>query len=455
MLYGSVRFVANGWVDDFFVEPRFHFKYWGFEWVQAWPATGMYLHFAALAVLALLIALGLFYRTAIVLFFLGFTYVELIDVTTYLNHYYLVSLLSLLLVFLPANAAWSLDVKRRPGLARSSVPAFQLSLLRAQVAIVYLFAGLAKLQPDWLLYAQPLNIWLNARSDFPLLGAWFGAPWMAHGMSWAGFLFDTSIPLWLSLRRTRGLAYAALIGFHCMTRALFPIGMFPVIMVLSALVFFPADWPRRLAARIASALPLGGRVLAPIALPPAPSADRARGWLLRAGLAAACVHVAVQALLPLRHHVYGGNVLWHEQGMRFAWKVMVRAKSGSVTYVAHSPSAGRTFHVAPARYLTSFQEREMSGQPDLIAQLARRIAADLRARGYADVEVRADVVASLNGRRPARLIDPDVDLSRTADGLSRAAYVLPGPSEEPPELRRRRAPLAAKAQPIASWSAGP
>src|SRR5687768_8834522 len=107
MAVSTARFLLNGWVDAFFVRPEFHFKYWGFGWVEAWPAWGMYAHFVLLFALSVMIAIGAFYRVAIVLFFLAFSYVQLIDVTNYLNHYYLVSLLAFLMCFLPLERAGS------------------------------------------------------------------------------------------------------------------------------------------------------------------------------------------------------------------------------------------------------------------------------------------------------------------------------------------------------------
>jgi hypothetical protein len=140
----------------------------------------------------------------------------------------------------------------------------------------------------------------------------------------------------------------------------------------------------------------------------------------------------------LRHRLYGGDVLWHEQGMRWSWKVMVREKNGAVTFVARSPSSGREFHVSPRRYLSPLQEREMSGQPDLILQLAHRIRDDFRARGYADIQVYADALASLNGRPAARLIDLEADLSAIDDGLRRADWILEQPTGGPPRLSARQ-----------------
>src|SRR5690606_34327755 len=145
----------------------------------------------------------------------------------------------------------------------------------------------------------PLNIWLAARTETPLIGAWFDEPSVALAMSWGGFLFDTTIVVWLSWARTRLPAYLVLIGFHGLTGYLFKIGMFPLIMTSSALIFFPPSWPRRLLRR-----PIPDAPSEPLALP-----SRRVRWLI-------AIWVSVQIALPLRHLVYPGAVLWNEDGMR-------------------------------------------------------------------------------------------------------------------------------------------
>ena len=123
-----VRFVANGWVSDVYIEPAYHFPYAGFAWVQPWPAWGMNLHFGLLGLASLGVALGYRYRLSIAAFFLLFTYVELIDQTTYLNHYYLVSLLSLIMACMPMARASSLDAflaSRRTPSSRARRPPFR------------------------------------------------------------------------------------------------------------------------------------------------------------------------------------------------------------------------------------------------------------------------------------------------------------------------------------------
>jgi hypothetical protein len=434
LLTSTLRFLAYGWIDQLFVTPRFHFKYWGFSWVKVPPAAELHALFWIMAGLCALVSLGLLFRAAAFGLFLGFSYLQLLDVTTYLNHYYLASLLALLLSCSPAGQTYSLDALWRPQLARRTVPTAWLYLFRFQVTVVYTFAGLAKAHHDWLFHAEPLRIWLLSRADTPVIGPIVALDWAAPVMSWAGFLFDTSIPWLLMVPRLRPYAYLLVIGFHTTVGLLFPIGMFPVIMVLSVLVFFSPSWPRKLSARLPAWF--RARLAATDPRPtPAPPDSRGRYRLWYALGTAYCLF---QVAFPLRFLAYGGSVRWHEQGMRFSWRVMVREKNGSITFVVRAARAGRTFYVAPHQYLTRLQEREMSSQPDLILQLAHRIRDDYAAQGFGPVEVRADTWVSLNGRAVQRLIDPNVDLSRIEDGLGKADWILPEPSQPPPKLHAIR-----------------
>ncbi len=44
------------------------------------------------------------------------------------------------------------------------------------------------------------------------------------------------------------------------------------------------------------------------------------------------MYLALQVLVPLRFALYPGNPNWTEEAFRFAWRVMLIEKSGSVEY---------------------------------------------------------------------------------------------------------------------------
>jgi hypothetical protein len=393
MSAAMIRALARGFVRTLYVEPAFHFTWAGFGWVRPWPGVGMYLHFAALAGLALGIATGIGYRLCATAFFLGFAFVELCDKTGYLNHYYLITLLAALLALGPRARM------------TNTVPGWYLLALRFQIGIVYVFAGLAKLNADWLLRAQPLRIWLAARADLPVIGPLVVPPAAAYAASWAGALFDLTIVPLLLIRRTRAAGFALVIGFHLFTWLLFPIGIFPWLMILSATLFFPADWPRSFCATAA-----------------APAAERSR--TPRAVAAIVALHCAVQIAVPLWRQIAHPDAGWTWQGFNFAWKVMLAEKAGHVSLTVYDPRSGRERRVPVERYLTPMQAAALPQDPDMIRNLARHIAETERQAGGPALQVRADAVASLNGRPSAPLIDPTIDLA--ADEL-RPGWILPAP----------------------------
>ena len=383
MAASMARFIALGWVEEFYVRPTFHFTWAPFPWVQPLPAPLMHLLFVALVVFAIGIAVGYHYRASTALFFAGFTYVELIDKTTYLNHYYLVTLLTGLLLIVPAHRVWSIDAVRRPT-GRSTVPAWTVNALRFQVAIVYVFAGLAKINTDWLLEAQPLRIWLAARSDVPVIGAFLGEPWVPYAFSWMGAAYDLGIVFLLLWRRTRLVAYVLVIAFHVMTALLFPIGMFPWIMIVATLIFLPVR--RR---HLSTVTPRRPRLLVP----------------------ALAIYALIQVVVPLRAYWPGTDPEWTGRGFNYAWRVMIAEKAGVTEFIVFQPSTARQWRVQPREYVSERQEKMMAQDPFMIRALARHIADDFRARGIGDVEVHAESFATLNDRPAQRLIDPRLDLA--------------------------------------------
>ncbi len=413
-MWSSLRFVLNGWVERFFSEPTYFFSFGGFEWVKVLPLSWMYAAFYVLSILGFMIAVGFLYRLASLLYFLIFTYIELIDVTNYLNHYYLVSIVVLMLVFLPLNRRAAIDVVIRPSLYSDKIGVHALYWLRIQVGVVYVFAGLAKASSDWLIQAQPLTIWLRSRVDTPIIGGLLEYRESAYIMSWLGFLFDTTVVIWLLWPKTRKAAYIVLVGFHISTGLLFNIGMFPWIMIVAATVFFSPNWPvlfisgLRLRSRKEKKNlpnPVGGHMRRPLS-----------------HVLFIALWCSFQFLFPLRTHLYGGNVLWHEQGMRWSWRVMVREKNGSISYNVVNED-GRKQVVSPRRYLTAHQAREMSGQPDLIAKLGKHIGK----KTGENVRVFVDAKVSLNGRKPIPLIDPKIDIMNVDVGILPYSWVTDAP----------------------------
>ena len=392
--------------------------------------------------MAFLIAIGYLYRVATALFFLGFAYMFFLDQANYLNHFYLIVLVSLLLNFVPAHRAFSVDAWMRPRLRSPTVPAWTLWLLMAQIGIVYFFGGLAKLNGDWL-RGEPMRMWLADKTDFPLLGRFFNEEWMVYLFTYGGLLLDLLAVPFLLWRRTRLVAFAFVLFFHLSNVKLFNIGVFPWFMIAATLLFFPPWWPRavlrflrpstllspttwpraarrarRVARRFAGWLRIGTRERGP---DPAASSI---GRYVVVGLLAG--YLAVQVLVPLRHHLYPGNVNWTEEGHRFSWRMMLRTKDVQTGFFVTDPRTGERQRVSPLAFgLTAEQTKEMPLRPDMILQFAHHIDKEMRRRGRGDVEVRVVAMASLNGRDYQHMIKPRVDLSKKPRSLERSDWIVP------------------------------
>jgi hypothetical protein len=146
----------------------------------------------------------------------------------------------------PANRKYSVDVWLNPKIKVDEVPYWTILWIKFQIALLYFYAGIAKLHPDWLLYAQPLKIWLSRNSDLPIIGNFLSLQITAYLFSWFGAIYDLSIAFFLYYKRTRLIAYLAVVIFHLMTAILFNIGVFPMVMIFFTTIFFSTVWHEKI-----------------------------------------------------------------------------------------------------------------------------------------------------------------------------------------------------------------
>lgn len=395
MAWGTLRFIQNGWIEKLFFEPEFYFKYQGFSWVGYPGDIWMYPLFILMTMSALGIMLGLFYRISIISFFLTFTYAELLDATNYLNHHYLVAIFAFFLIFVPANRAFSLDEKFGLVSGRAFIPSWQIDVFKIQIVIVYTYAGIAKINSDWLIHGMPLSIWLPEHADMPVLGSLFEWQYAGVMMSWCGMLYDISIGYLLLWKPSRLIAYLLVVVFHLITFLLFNIGLFPFIMIFSNVIFFSEGWHKKLYDFLKYEPPIKEIPLVVEKL-----------WAYAFG-----VFLVFQLLIPLRHVMYDGDVVWNEQGYRFSWRVMLVEKVGRATFTVTDKETGRYSEIINSTYLTEFQEKQMSIQPDFMKQFAEHIKKEYQTKhGFRDTEVNADVNVTLNSRPSQKLFDPSLNL---------------------------------------------
>ena len=427
----AASYLGRGWIAPRFVEPAYHFTFQGFDWVQPWGGVGMYVHFAVLGILGLCLAAGFAHRPVAPLTVVAFAYVFLLDKAEYLNHFYAAILLLALVAAAPTDRALSIAAWRHP--ERSpTVPVWSVWMLRFQVGVIYVYAGVAKLTTDWVA-GEPMSTWLAERSDLAVIGGLLEASWAGIAFSWSGLALDLAIVPLLLWRRTRALAFCLALGFHALNWVIFDIGIFPPMMIAATTIFFDPSWPRtawtaiRLAGRHARGAGTARKPRPPVSLaPPHPDPLPARGRASRLLVPALALWIAFQLLVPLRHHLYPGSVHWTEEGHRFAWHMKLRDKQGRVTFTSVDRRSGERHRLDPLELITPRQHARASVRPDMILQLAHRLAERERDAGR-DVEIHAEAMVSLNGRPARHLVDPERDLSALPRDPWAADWIEPGP----------------------------
>ncbi len=413
MLYSTIRFMSMGWVHDFYIMPKMFFPFEGFYWLKPLPGNAMYIVFIVMLLSASTIMLGLFYRLSAVIFFLCFTYVELLDKSNYLNHYYFVSLVAFILIFLPAHKRFSLDTYFNRVQESNKTTNYVLWFLKGQLAIVYIFAGIAKLNTDWMLHALPLKIWLPAQMHLPLIGELLTFEWVAYMFSWFGAAYDLFIVFFLLNKRTRIYAYGFVIVFHVLTRILFPIGMFPYIMILSTLIFFSENFHENVLKKLASFFNSKNAVYVQT---PLKNTKLFKSFFI--------LFFIIQLLIPIRYLMYPGNLYWTEQGYRFSWRVMLMEKAGTAFFYVIDSESGKRIEVNNRDYLSMNQEKMMATQPDMLVQYAHQLKNIYIKEGIKEPKIVADVFVNLNGRGSKKFIDPNVDLGKEKNTWRAKNWIL-------------------------------
>ncbi len=419
ILLSLIRFASYGWIEKFYIEPQFHFTYYGFEWVKP-IGVYTYLIFIICAIAALFVAIGYKYKWAILTFFLSFTYIELMDKTTYLNHYYFITIISFTLLFLPANCYFSVDAYKNEKLRFQKIPSWNIDILKLLLGIVYFYAGISKLNSDWLFEAMPLRIWLPNNSNLAIIGSLLNENWVHYAFSWTGAIYDLTIVFLLLYKRTRLFGFFLVVVFHILTRILFPIGVFPYIMIISTLVFFDANLHEKIlnfVARLFSgsiAIFENGK-------------EKIQNFntLYKSKLIFISFFIAFQLLFPFRYLMYPDELFWTEEGYRFSWRVMLMEKAGYTEFTITDAKTNKTVRVNNSHFLTTFQEKQMAFQPDFILEYAHYLRDYYHSQGMENPEVYVDSYVAINGRLSQRYIDPKINLAKENENFKHKTWILP------------------------------
>ena len=386
--------ILTGWVKENFIKPEFTFSHIGMEWLQPLPGNGMYFYFATMGILGILVMIGYKYRLTLSAFTILWTLTYWMQKTSYNNHYYMLILVCLIMIFLPANRYASVDVKQNPEIKSWSMPQWCSWVMILQIAIVYLFATLSKFYPDWLDGTFTKNLLAN-KSPFPFVQDIFNQKWFYLFIAYSGIAFDLLIVPLLLWKKTRTFAFIASLIFHLFNAVTLQIGIFPFFALSFAVFFYPPEKIRSIFFKKKAVLDFDN-------LP----SDKNKSILLYFFLP----YFILQILLPIRHWFIKGDVLWTEEGHRLSWRMMLRSRSGYTVFKIVDKQSGQEIRYNVRSKLTEKQYNMVSDKPDAIWQFAQRIKKEFASQGK-DVSIFADTHVSINGKKLKQFIDPKVDLA--------------------------------------------
>lgn len=405
----SVGAIFTGWVKRTLIDPEFTFSFIGFEWLQPLPGNWMYGYYAIMGVFGFCVMVGYKYRFSIIAFTILWTATYLMQKASYNNHYYFLCLISVVMIFLPANTCYSVDAKQNPHIKSNSMPRWSALILMFHIFLVYTYGSIAKLYPDWL-DTSVFELLMKSKQHYFIIGDLLQQKWLHYFLAYGGILFDGLIIPLLLFKPTRKWAFIISVFFHLFNSIVFQVGIFPYLSLAFAVFFFEPRTIQKLFLKKKHFYD-NAEVIIPKYKTPL--------LLILSG------YLIVQLLLPLRHHLIQDNVLWTEEGHRMSWRMMLRTKGGIVKYKVIDKSNYSEIPIKLSDYLSEKQSVIASTKPDVIWQFAQYLKKDFKAKGI-DVEVYVNCKISVNGKPLKQLIDPEIDLASVKwNAFKHSDWILP------------------------------
>jgi hypothetical protein len=405
----SVGAIFTGWIKRTLIDPEFTFNFIGFDWLQPLPGNWMYAYYLIMGIFGFMIMIGYKYKFSTTMFAIMWIATYLMQKASYNNHYYFLSLLSVIMIFLPANKYYSIDAKQNPSIKSNSMPQWCAIILAFHMTLVYVFGSIAKIYPDWL-DTTVIDLMMKGKKDFFLIGEFLQQKWLHYFLAFGGVLFDGLVVPLLFFKKTRKWAFFASVFFHLFNSVVFQVGIFPYLSLAFAIFFFESKTIQKLFFKKKDFYS---------------DAETIKPNYSKPLIAVVSVYVIIQVLLPLRHHLIQDNVLWTEEGHRMSWRMMLRSKSGIVTYRVVDKATNDTTIVKLNDYLSIKQRRLASTKPDVMWQFSQRLKIEYAKKGK-DISVYINAKISINGRPFSQFINPKIDIAATKwNTFKHSPWILP------------------------------
>ncbi|KAI3383632.1 hypothetical protein SNEBB_000019 [Seison nebaliae] len=408
---------------------------------------------------------SLFYKIPIILYAAGYWYMFLMEKCNWNNHSYLYGLICILFIVCDGSSAYTFhNLFNRIFFGEKEknvrhVPLWNYAVLRLQIFLVYFYAGVKKLDSDWL----------GGMSMMRLSSHWIFSPFTLilteqqitdYIIHWGGWSIDFFGGFLVFFDLTRPVGTTIFLSFHFMNSRLFHIGMFPYTMIATLPLFFYPDCIDRCARSLANYLDnrdyfehvahfinnyivinkidgvseeciyqtkdeidkcqklksysanyvdrchpdeeINEKINSKQEKQSSPNKS---SWKLKF----LTVYVFLQIFLPFSHFVTRGYNGWTEGLYGYSWDMMVHTWS-----VQHSRIKvvdmvkNETLYINPKQWT---DRRRWNSHPDMIKQYANCLKRNLKRRyGILHPEIYIDVWRSLNHRFNQRYIDPRVNI---------------------------------------------
>ena len=353
----AIGAIFTGWVKRTLVDPEFTFSFIGFEWLQPLPGNWMYAFYVVMGIFGFMVMIGYKYRLSIIAYTLMWSATYFMQKSSYNNHYYLLIILCAIMALQPAHKYMSVDAKQNPSIVSYSMPNWSRWILIIQMWIVYTYASIAKMYPDWIDTTVP-ELLMKSKQHYYLIGEWLQNTWVHYGVAYGGILFDGLIIPLLLFKPTRKFAFFASVFFHLFNSFVFQVGIFPYMSLGFCVFFFAPETIRNIFLK-KKPLYIEDEIIIPNYKKPL--------------ITVLALHFAVQIALPLRHWFLKDNVLWTEEGHKLSWRMMLRSRDGTATYRVVDKETKQTTIIKLDEYLSTKQKRLVKSRPDFIWQFSQHL----------------------------------------------------------------------------------
>lgn len=399
ILYGIILFFeAKRWgtnIHPNFIKKELLFKFDYLNFLPLLDENILHLFATIMLICSVFIILGFLYRISSFVFIILYVYFFTLDISFFNNHYYFIILLCILLLGIKANNQFSID-RILFKFSDNHIPIWNYNIIKFQIFCLYFYAGITKLNPDWLQLntMKASLLYDNEYIDNPLLKSDLAI----YIFSYGGLIFDISIGFLLLYKPTRVFAIIIALIFHLVNYATIDIGIFPILMMFSCLIFIEPSafesWVFKLFKQKLNNT-VKGKVQSDY------------NNVIKYALA---MYIAIQLLLPLRHFLIKGNVDWTGEGILYSWRMKSVARyRGDLKIILLDKNSKKELKVD--LYLPMHQQKILFYKPVLFLQL-RDYLLQKTNRKKENTIMNVIVTASINGSKLSYLIHPNIDLCK-------------------------------------------